>query len=579
MAHLTKDSASDAESLSKNAVRSFPTLQRGETMTFDMEVQEDIPAELEAFVILARLELFQEAEDWFEKCLSRHRNMFPVLLEYADMLLQGGSYSKLVGILNDIDSSSLIALGETSMIDAMDLLQFMKTFANLRLKGKSEGVMSCAIKCWERLKERFTSSDLLGKAHVHMIEIYLGILSFAFKLDSYVMLLHGRGKYTNPPWTPPESPPWSGFCDLYTSLKKSGSHWEAQRLQSMLLPVVTFEDIMSTFIRGDQFDAVAADIDACQINPSVVLSELIISNRICNYLLEREPLLIILAEAFLNASRSLKAALCENSRLGSHDQARPFLQVDDLEELLPRVRQAPMSYAAERGHGRVIKLLIEKGLDIEATDSSGRSPLSYAAEKGHSKVMSLLMQMGADIEKKDSYGRSPLSWAAENGLQNVIRLLTLSPQVGKQSSHLHPLNAPPFRQLNTEWQVPWAKEGFKVESLKFSASSSESFDGCAISPGLDVFALWTDNKIVVCRTAFLRAEGGKGAIVRNLPPNQNGAGRLLNNVSLAQKYCASVWKLPPNQNGEERMLKSVSLTKRYLIASTTGNFQVRTVHV
>ncbi|KAJ5735197.1 uncharacterized protein N7483_000322 [Penicillium malachiteum] len=156
------------------------------------------------------------------------------------------------------------------MTDAMDLLQFMKTFANLRLNGKPEELMPCAIKCWDRLNERFTSlAPHLNTVHVHMIEIYLGILLIAFKLDSN--LLHGKERYTKSPWTAIESLRWSGFFDLYTTLKENGSHWEAQRLQSMLLPVVTFEDVMSTFIRADQVDAVAAGIDACQINPSVVL--------------------------------------------------------------------------------------------------------------------------------------------------------------------------------------------------------------------------------------------------------------------------------------------------------------------
>ncbi|KAJ5723182.1 hypothetical protein N7488_001217 [Penicillium malachiteum] len=292
--------------------------------------------------------------------------------------------------------------------------------------------------------------------------------------ESHAMLLYGRGNYTNPPWTPPESPPWSGFCDLYTSLKKSGSHWEAQRLQSMLLPVVTFEDIMSTFIRGDQFDVVAADIDACQINPSVVLSELVISNQICTYLLEREPLLIILAEAFLNASRSLKAALCENSRLGSRDQARPFLQVDELEELFSKKGldieatdsscRSPLSYAAEKGHSKVMRLLLQMGADIERTDSYGRSPLSWAAENGHENAVRLLLDSGADSTTQDGSGQSPLSCATKNGHQNVIRLLTLLPRVGQQSSCQHPLYAPLFHSLNIRWLVPWAKKEFKLKT-------------------------------------------------------------------------------------------------------------------
>ena len=43
-----------------------------------------------------------------------------------------------------------------------------------------------------------------------------------------------------------------------------------------------------------------------------------------------------------------------------------------------------------------MKLLLQKGAELETKDKFyGRTPLSYAAEKGHEAVVKLLLQKGA----------------------------------------------------------------------------------------------------------------------------------------------------------------------------------------
>jgi ankyrin repeat protein len=41
--------------------------------------------------------------------------------------------------------------------------------------------------------------------------------------------------------------------------------------------------------------------------------------------------------------------------------------------------------------------------------------LSLAAEKRHEAVVKLLLEKGAELDSKDIGGRTPLSWAAVNG--------------------------------------------------------------------------------------------------------------------------------------------------------------------
>ena len=77
----------------------------------------------------------------------------------------------------------------------------------------------------------------------------------------------------------------------------------------------------------------------------------------------------------------------------------------------------------ENGHKAVVKLLLERGADVESKDDAGQTSLSRAAWNGHEAVVKLLLERGADVESKDDAGETPLSWAARNGHEAVVKLL------------------------------------------------------------------------------------------------------------------------------------------------------------
>jgi ankyrin repeat protein len=58
-----------------------------------------------------------------------------------------------------------------------------------------------------------------------------------------------------------------------------------------------------------------------------------------------------------------------------------------------------------------VKLLLEKGAELEAKDSSGWTALSYAARYGNEAVVKLLLEIGAELEAKSSSGQTPLLYA------------------------------------------------------------------------------------------------------------------------------------------------------------------------
>jgi hypothetical protein len=87
--------------------------------------------------------------------------------------------------------------------------------------------------------------------------------------------------------------------------------------------------------------------------------------------------------------------------------------------------RTPLSWVAGRGHEVAVKLLLEKGAELETKDQSGRTPLSWAAGSGNeaAAVVKLLLEKGAELETKDQSGQTPLSWAAGRGHEEAMKLL------------------------------------------------------------------------------------------------------------------------------------------------------------
>jgi len=82
----------------------------------------------------------------------------------------------------------------------------------------------------------------------------------------------------------------------------------------------------------------------------------------------------------------------------------------------------PLCAAANR-HEAVARQLQDKGADVEAKDSNGRTPLLWAARKVHEAVVRLLLDKGTNAEAKNKVGQTPPSQAVESGRQIVAWLL------------------------------------------------------------------------------------------------------------------------------------------------------------
>ncbi|KAF3291535.1 hypothetical protein TWF970_000749 [Orbilia oligospora] len=89
-------------------------------------------------------------------------------------------------------------------------------------------------------------------------------------------------------------------------------------------------------------------------------------------------------------------------------------------------RGTGLFYAALKGHLSIVKALVEAGADLEASDNNGDTPLATSAQVYHRHaydVVEFLLERGAHIETKNKCGETPLFIAARKGKAEIVGLL------------------------------------------------------------------------------------------------------------------------------------------------------------
>ena len=65
--------------------------------------------------------------------------------------------------------------------------------------------------------------------------------------------------------------------------------------------------------------------------------------------------------------------------------------------------------AAVQGQVEVVRLLAERGADLNVREKSGSTPVMRAAKQGQVKVVLLLAERGADLNMKEKSGMTPVN--------------------------------------------------------------------------------------------------------------------------------------------------------------------------
>jgi ankyrin repeat protein len=71
--------------------------------------------------------------------------------------------------------------------------------------------------------------------------------------------------------------------------------------------------------------------------------------------------------------------------------------------------------AAREGHEAVVRLLLEKGANVDAEDKGCRTALMWASQRGCVPIANLLLEKGANINKADKNGYTALILAVNRG--------------------------------------------------------------------------------------------------------------------------------------------------------------------
>ena len=231
---------------------------------------------------------------------------------------------------------------------------------------------------------------------------------------------------------------------------------------------------------------------------------------------------------------------------------RESAQVGNLEKLLRELEsgtpvdctsyasgKTSLHEAAYAGHVDVVRLLIERGADVEAKDATGETPLHCAVAQGREACVAELLRSGADAwAHKNSNGKSAYAHAQELAKdsssgkgEGVLRAFSEVYDMGGSDTQ-DPSKPPRWKPDDSVSACPMCKESFTLVRRKhhcracggiFCAKCSSGAAPLNLEDGKDVNNLSMSLKNVrVCDACFaeLVAKDLPGSVKAKPPRNQ-----------------------------------------------------------
>lgn len=93
--------------------------------------------------------------------------------------------------------------------------------------------------------------------------------------------------------------------------------------------------------------------------------------------------------------------------------------------------------AVKSGDLTYVKLLLDRGVDVNARTDVGARPLHLAVISGKAATVELLLQKGADVNAKGKGGWTPLYFAAWFGNAELVELLVVKGAMVNAENEVH----------------------------------------------------------------------------------------------------------------------------------------------
>ncbi len=131
-------------------------------------------------------------------------------------------------------------------------------------------------------------------------------------------------------------------------------------------------------------------------------------------------------------------------------------------------RKTALNAAAYNRHIKIVRYLIQKGADVNGPEKIS-SPLDQAAGNGHAEVVRLLLKSGADVNRK---GSKPLSYATTDGsIETVKILIEAGADVNAPKGWYNPLSQAEFKKKHCK--DPCDKPYDKIIELLIQAGAKK----------------------------------------------------------------------------------------------------------
>jgi ankyrin repeat protein len=98
-------------------------------------------------------------------------------------------------------------------------------------------------------------------------------------------------------------------------------------------------------------------------------------------------------------------------------------KVDSLDTRRSVNGRRPLNWAAYHNHAAAVRILLDRGAPIEATNLTGFTALHHAAEAGSLEAAAVLLGRGANVGTTNVHGMTPIETARERGHPTLVAAL------------------------------------------------------------------------------------------------------------------------------------------------------------